>query len=241
MLNRDRQPEILDDPNLPVSDQEQALAGLCRLNRFSGISGMMYRRIRRYVGGGEGTLRVLDIASGSGDIPLQCAAQARRDGLTFHTTMIDINEVAASRQRQLAESLRLPSESIVQDCLREPLPCGFDVITCSLFMHHLDDREAARLMQSMEAAKPRAILISDLMRSRFNLAVVGLASRLLSRSAVVHHDATASVRAAFTREEFQGLAEKALLRPVLVEALFPARFLVTIDDRTVPVMVPSFA
>jgi 2-polyprenyl-3-methyl-5-hydroxy-6-metoxy-1,4-benzoquinol methylase len=241
MIQRDRQPELMDDPGLPEELHHSALVGLARLNRFSGIANAMYRRLRRYVPSGQTRIRVLDVASGAGDIPISCARRARAEGLTCELTMMDISEVAADEQLRRSRNAGVPVDCVVQDCLRQPLPGGFDVITCSLFLHHLDDRDSIRLLQSMQAATPRAILISDLDRSMFNLGLVTLASRVLTRSSVVHTDAALSVRAAYTRHEFKTVAEKALLRPIYVEPSFPCRYFAVIDDETVPIAVPAFA
>lgn len=241
MFPRDRQPERMDDPQLARAEHLHALEGLARLNRVSGISRSMYRRIRRYVPSGESSIRVLDVASGAGDIPIDCAKLAVREGLTLHTTMLDISEVAADQQQRAAQQAGVDAHSAVLDCLRQPLPSGFDVITCSLFMHHLDDHQVTHLLRSMQGAMPRAILISDLDRSRINLALVSIASRLVTRSSVVHTDAALSVRGAYTRSEFKRLAEQAFLRPIRVESTLPCRFFAAVDDQVVTVAAPAFA
>jgi 2-polyprenyl-3-methyl-5-hydroxy-6-metoxy-1,4-benzoquinol methylase len=159
----------------------------------------------------------------------------------FQITTLDINEFAVREQRRRAQLASVEIECIQHDCLHQPLPSGFDIVTCSLFMHHLEDHLAARLLQSMQTAADRAVLICDLDRSRINLALVGTASRVLTRSTVVHTDAPLSVRAAYTREEFKRLAEETLMRPVRVERVIPCRFIATIDEATAPSAVPSFA
>ncbi|MCG8652686.1 MAG: methyltransferase domain-containing protein [Pirellulales bacterium] len=241
MFPRNRQPEWMDDPGLPKEDHRRALLGLSRLNRFSGVAGAMYRRLRRYVAPGQNDLRVLDVASGAGDIPIAWARRAAQDGITMRITALDISDTAAEEQQRRAHLAGVEIESAVQDCLKQPLPAGHDVITCSLFMHHLDDRSTLMLLQAMQMAAERAMVICDLDRSRINLALVGVASRLLTRSPVVHTDALLSVRGAYTRQEFKALAEEALLRPVQIHRSFPCRFIVTVDEATAPVAVPSFA
>ncbi len=241
MLPRDRQPELMDDPSLPASERRQAMAGLARLNRVSGIAGTMYRRLMRYAEPSGQVLRVLDVASGAGDLPIAWARRAQREGAALQITTLDVAEVAAAEQQRRAKAAGVVIDSVVHDCLKQPLPCGFDVVTCSLFMHHLDQHDALKLLQSMQAVAGRAMLICDIDRSTSNLAMIGLATRLMTRSRVVHTDAIRSVRAAFTCDEFRALAEEALLRPIQVERSFPCRFIATIDELTVPVIAPSFA
>jgi SAM-dependent methyltransferase len=241
-LQRDRQPEWMDDPSLPKDEHLRALAGLARLNRCSGVAGSMYRHLRRHaLAQGNRPLCVLDVASGAGDVPIAWARRAKRDGLPIQLTLLDVSGVAVEEQQRRARDLGLSILSLQHDCLNTPLPLGFDVVTSSLFMHHLDDHQAFRLLQSMQAATENALLICDLERSRLALALVSIAAQLLTRSPIVHKDAALSVRGAYTMSEFKKLAESALARPVRIQRAFPCRFVATFDEETVPEPVPAFA
>lgn len=242
MLLRDRQPELMDDPDLPRDQHEHALAGLARLNRFSGVSRATFAHVRRHAKKiGHRPFRILDVASGSGDVPLSWLASAKREGLNLELTMSDISPVAVEQQQCLANSLGVKTHSLQLDCLKSDLPDGFDMVTCSLFMHHLDDHQVFRLLQSMQSATDNAILICDLHRSRFNLAMVSLAAHLLTRSHVVHTDSALSVRAAYTGNEFKQISEKALARPVKIRPSFPCRFIATFDEKVIPEPIAAFA
>jgi 2-polyprenyl-3-methyl-5-hydroxy-6-metoxy-1,4-benzoquinol methylase len=241
-LQRDRQPEQMDAPNLPQDEHLRALAGLARLNFISGVARAMYRHLRRHaVAQGDRPLHVLDVASGGGDVPVAWAARAKREGLPMQFTLLDVSGVAVEEQQRRARARDVEVLSLQHDCLSSPLPAGFDVVTCSLFMHHLDDHQAFKLLQAMQVATDGGLVVCDLERSRFNLALVTIGSRLLTRSPVVHHDASLSVRAAYTMDEFQRLAESALARPVRIQRSFPCRFVAMFDEETVSEAVPAFA
>lgn len=230
----------MDDPTLPPEEHLAALAGLARINRLTGVSRPIYRRLRHYAQVLGGRLRVLDVATGSGDIPIDWGRWARRDGLTLDITAVDISDVAlaeASRKAAAAGVDQIRFEK--RDVIHSRLPGGFDVVTCSLFIHHLDEPTIARLLVGMHASARHAVVICDLERSRLNLAAVWFASRVVTRSKVVHEDATLSVRGALTRFEFERLAAEALDRPVKTQALPPCRFIATVEGIAETVDEPS--
>jgi 2-polyprenyl-3-methyl-5-hydroxy-6-metoxy-1,4-benzoquinol methylase len=239
---RNLQAEAMDDPDLPRDEHELALRGLARLNRCSGVASAMYRRLRRLAMTREQqTLHLLDVASGSGDVPLRWAEWAQRDGWNLQLTLLDLRSVAIEEQQRRARAADLPVLSLQHDCLQSPLPTGFDVATCSLFMHHLENQQAVRLLQAMRRASNGSVIICDLERSYLNLALVSVASRLLSRSRVVHSDATLSIQGAFTMSEFQTISQQALGHPIKIQRLFPCRFVATIDEIASKQPMPSFA
>lgn len=212
----------MDDPGLDPGEHRRALAALARLNRLSNSVGVLWPHIAKLARAAPHPLRVLDVATGRGDVPRQLLARATRAGLSLEMAACDLSPTA------VAEATREPSpiRFFVQDALREPLPGGFDVVTCSLFVHHLDDTDAIRLLQNMAAAG-RWILVNDLVRSRFSYCAVWLACRLLTRSPVVRFDGPASVRSAFTPDEMRRLAERAGLSQVRIQTRFPCRMLLS--------------
>lgn len=238
---RVRTPEWMDDPDLPPDQHEHALTGLRRLNRISGVARPLYLHLLKFANQRPGhTLRVIDIASGHGDVPVQWARWAKSGGTPMHITTTDINDFAVRKQAELARQHDVDVSPIQRNVLTQGLPGGFDVATCSLFMHHLDDAQAKRLLHTMQSCAD-GIVVCDLERSRLNLSLVWMGSRIVTRSKVVHHDASASVRAAYTSNEFKRLAEEALARPVECERLVPARFVIRVGELAAPVAVPAFA
>jgi hypothetical protein len=49
----------------------------------------------------------------------------------------------------------------VLDALGDALPTGYDVVSCSLFLHHLDGSDAVDLLRRMGAAAGRLVLVDD--------------------------------------------------------------------------------
>jgi hypothetical protein len=105
----------------------------------------------------------------------------------------------------------------------DPLPEGYDVITCGLFLHHLSDDQAIAFLNKVSGAASQMVLVDDLCRSRLGLGLAWLATRTLSCSSVVHQDGPMSVRAAFSPEEMYNLAMTAGLSDVRIIRHWPER------------------
>ena len=96
---------------------------------------------------------------------------------------------------------------------------------CSLFLHHLAERDAVLLLGRMAAAAQCLVLVNDLERNAANGVLVWTGSRLLSRSSIVHTDALLSMKNAFTPAELAALATQAGLKDFKIRAHWPARML----------------
>ena len=228
-LPRQRTEEWMDDPAIDPALHDAALAGLRRLNAVSMIAPLVARHLRALAADvAPRPLRVLDVASGSGDLPIAWSLAARRRGWGLNVTAIDRSGHAI--ETTLRGARRAGVEIGVQQCdvLAQPLPRGFDVVTCSLFLHHLDGPDVTRLVGEMTRVAGRAVLLCDLERTRVNLALVSTAARLVTRCPVVHHDAAASIRGAWTRTELADLIAAAVTTPVPVRSMPPCRMMALI-------------
>lgn len=239
---RDLRPEVMDDPNLDPAEHRKALIGLSRLNRLSGAASLLWpvvmqaaRQTKKARRGRP--LRVLDLATGSADVPLHLARRGARSGLAMEIVGVDRSPVAvAEAERAFAAQQGLAgiqARFLAGDVLDAglALPTGWDLVMCSLFCHHLSDEQVVRLLEVMRGiagcGSGGMVVVSDLERSQLNLMMVGVGSRLVTRSRVVHADAVQSVRAAFTCDEFAALCIQAGLAGATIHKCFPARFLMT--------------
>ncbi len=227
MRLRDLQPELMDDPALPAAEHRRALVGLARLNSYSDSVGVLWPKVRRVAIELGRPVKILDVATGSGDVPLGLWQRAKRAGFKLELSACDISPLALETAAERTSAAGASVEYFAADALAEPLPAGFDIVTCSLFLHHLSDDNAVTLLARLAEASERLLLVNDLSRSRWNLGLVWMATRLLTRSRVVRADGPLSVRAAFTAREATALAERAGLTGATVASRFPCRWLLT--------------
>ena len=226
--SRIREPEIMDDPLLDGSRHEAALRGLSRLNYLSGSARTIWPPLvalaRKH---GRRQLRVLDVATGAGAVPVRVWHIARRAGLRLEIHGLDVSPRAVEFAARRAAAEQAPIQFSVLDVLASPLPGDFDVVTCSLFLHHLAEEQGVLLLQAMAKATKHLVLVNDLRRSAAGLALAHLAAWTLSGSDVVRVDGARSVRAAFTVHEATVLARTAGLNGAIVERHWPLRFLLS--------------
>lgn len=223
---RRREPEIIDQLDLDEGRHVHALRGLARINRWSGSARLLWPAVRDLARRWSGVpARLLDIATGGGDVPIQLWHKAHRAGLPLHIEGCDRSPTAIAHAMRAAAAQGADVSFFEWNALTGPLPEGYDILTCSLFLHHLDEEEAVLLLTRMGAAARRLVLINDLRRSRSGLLLAYVATRVLTRSPVVHVDGPASVMAAFTPGEMRQLAERAGLHGGRVVRRWPFRFL----------------
>jgi 2-polyprenyl-3-methyl-5-hydroxy-6-metoxy-1,4-benzoquinol methylase len=225
-------PEVMDDPRLAADAHRRALRALARLNRLSRSPEILWppiralaRRLR------QDRLRVLDVASGAGDVALRLWRLARCSGIALEITGLDVAPRAVEFARRRAERRGAPIFYRQCDVLEDPLPEGYDVVMTSLFLHHLREDEARRLLAQMAGAARHLVLVNDLRRCRRGLVLAYLASRLFSLSPVVRADAPRSVRAAYSLDEARHLAVEAGLAEAAIRRRWPCRYLLSWERR----------
>jgi ubiquinone/menaquinone biosynthesis C-methylase UbiE len=237
LLKRNLQPEFMDNPSLAYDEHARALDGLARLNRISGAARMLWPHVRRVATGGAPgeapSVSVLDVATGSADVPIGLAMLARRS-VRLDLRAYDISpsalDFAAERARRAAVPLTLQQRDVVSRGFTEP-DSSIDVVMCSLFLHHLKEDAVIGLLGEMRRVARRLVLISDLRRCSAGLAAAYLASRAMSRSKVVHTDAVRSVQGSFTIDELRALAERAEMPDACLRRCWPFRMLLTWDKK----------
>lgn len=221
-MTRTRRPaaELMDAPDVDPAELDRALGDLRLVNRVFGGGHAAVAAAMAALGDTtrtQGIVTVLDLCTGSADIPLALLRRARRSGIDLRIVATDLHPgaVSAARTRTADEpAIRVEAADALD--LSYP-PRAFDLVMCHTALHHFDDDEAGRLLAGMGRVAARSVVVTDLARGRLALAAVRLLAGTLWRGhPVTRHDSVVSVRAAFTPEEALTLARAAgLVRPRL--------------------------
>ena len=217
--------ELIDQPGHPYEEIVRALREIEWVNRHLAGWRVLRRCLPRLLDPlpPDRELRVLDLGTGSGDLPRAMARWARERGRRLLAVGVDnCAEVVAFARRECADD---PDVRIVQaDLFHLPFPPRqFDLVVCSLFLHHFAPAAAVRMLQVMAHNSRHAILVNDLQRHRLAYWAIWLLSRLQRRGRLFRHDAPISVLRAYRAGELRDLLRRAGLQEVVVERVFPFR------------------
>lgn len=218
--------ERMDEPDQDAAELGRSLADLRGVNRWLGGTRVVLHHLRRLVARHpRPAYRVLDVATGSADIPLEVAAWARARGVPMKVTATDLHATTlAFARRRAAGDPDVRVEPA--DALHLPYGDGaFDLVLCSTALHHFDARgDLLRVLGELRRVGAIGGIVNDLRRSRPAL----LGARLLAATfwrnhPVTAHDGPLSVRRSFTPAELDELARAAGLPGARVHRHEPFR------------------
>ncbi len=186
--------EILDSDACPPVEVEASLRDICRINRWFGGIATTRNLIERVSGAtGRNHFSMLEVAAGFGEVSKLAGRQLASKGITLD--VMDLDRVRTHLLRG--------NRAVVADALALPFQdSSFDLVSCSLFAHHLEPDELARFTHEALRVSRCAVLINDLVRHPLHVALV-YAGFPLMRSYVSRVDGLASVRRAYIPDEMR--------------------------------------
>jgi SAM-dependent methyltransferase len=207
------EPELIDRPGLDRALLHEELRLLEDLNRRLSGHKLVIESVERLLGPATPkSLSILDLGTGSADIPRAIVAWAQQKKIAITITAVDGN----------AEILKFAEESsrdwqeinFAQYDLRS-LPYAknsFDLVLCSLALHHFNEAEAIAILRRISEIARIGYAVNDLRRNWLSIAFTELLVRTAIRSQIFRHDAPKSCRAAFSVPELRALGESAGLK-----------------------------
>jgi len=196
----------MDRPQ-PVSPElEVDLRNLRKLNRYFGSYRLIEHFLRRWIQP-RSSMRILDLATGSGDIPRLIVDYARKVNATVSIEAIDQQTSTLEIARGLSGSY--PEIEFSQGNILELKRDPSDIVFSSLALHHFSETDAVTVLKRCRALSQKRVLVSDLRRGVVATVGVFLLTNLLFREEMTRVDARLSAERAFSFSEFRSLAERA--------------------------------
>ena len=175
--------------------------------------------VGRHVGS---TLRILDVGSGSCDIPLAVSRWAGARGIPVQFTCLETAGHVVDLGRGKLAMAGDPAVQLLQEDVFTHTPTvPYDYAVGSMCFHHFSDVQILALLRRLRGFVRHSVLINDLRRTP----LASLGARLLltvaAAPAGVRHDALLSIRRGFKVNELDALLQQLDSVTVSVE---PARW-----------------
>jgi ubiquinone/menaquinone biosynthesis C-methylase UbiE len=229
--------EILDAGGYAEEEIRGNLADLRFYNAWFAGSRIAIRAVARLLAREDGAaprrLSLLDVATGSGDIPAAVATWLSRRGVDALTVGADANAQVLEEARRCRKRGMAPVSLLAGDACRLPHPDrSVDIVICCNFLHHLDANAAVGALREMARVARAGVVAVDLIRTRTAWLNVWLLTRLTTLNRLTRHDGPLSVRRAFVPRELVAMAAQAGMRGAVVRRAGPVRMVLTC--RTTP-------
>jgi 2-polyprenyl-3-methyl-5-hydroxy-6-metoxy-1,4-benzoquinol methylase len=229
-MRRSTAKEMMDSQDNPRELLQDDLRNLRIINRYLGNHRSILRGVARAVS--EHKLKdfsLLDVGTGSADIPVAIVEWARLRGLSAKIVALDSEpvtlETAADQTRDYAEIALLRCDGMA-------LPfaaASFDFVLSSQVLHHFTEDGVIQLLRGWAQVARRALILSDLVRHPIAYYGIRLLTRVFTRNIMTRTDGPLSVQRAFTLDEWRELFGRAGIGPFRMIPSFPFRHLTLIS------------
>lgn len=215
--------ELLDRPDADPRLVRRNLADLVKANRWLGGHRALSLALRRTLGDlpGGTRLTLLDIGTGSGDLPAYCRAWGRTRDLTI--TPVGLERVPAAARIAAGSGLATFIGCASAFPVRSK---SVDIVLVSQVVHHFNRDAAVELLRWCDRFARRAVIMVDLRRSRMAAAAFHVGSRILGFAPITIDDGLTSIERGLTLEEARRLLSDAGV-PATVTPVVPYRLIAT--------------
>ena len=203
--------EFLDHPNCDPALAEASFHFMEIVNRYFGgihvVRRFLSTEIRKRHS--KAPLRILDIGSGSCDIPLALSRWALANNIPLHLTCLEMAGYAidiASRKLNMEGNMAI--SLLQEDVFIHQPPEPYDYAVASMSFHHFTDSQILILLERLRGFVIDSVLINDLRRTQLTNLSAKLLLSCTAMPAGVWHDALLSIQRGFTVGELNDLLQQ---------------------------------
>ncbi len=196
--------EVLRDALDKIANINRLLGGN-RLTR-KGLEWLLKRK--RAIGTSNTEITILDVGCGNGDMLRELAGYASKRQLNFKLIGMDANEFTIKHARELSTAypnISYKCADIFQEIKQEQL---YDVILCTLTLHHFKDEEILTLMNSFKKSSTLGVIINDLHRSAVAYYLFKVLCFVFGLNQMSRDDGLVSILRGFKREDLLQLSKQ---------------------------------
>ncbi len=203
--------EWLDDDLGSPEEVAASLEDLWFLNSHFGVLRNYESLLRLAIAGMpavSGSIRWLEAGAGSGRTADWICRSLQNSGLAVQPYLMDRKwtHFESAFRRQIGPAAFTRLRPVAADITQAPFaPESFDLVSCSLMLHHFSGEAALNLLRQLAELARHALVVLDLERAWPPFVFMHLL-RPWFRSRLTRNDAPASFRQAYSRDELHDLA-----------------------------------
>ena len=211
---RTDEPEIMDDFSLTGEVLRDALDKIAKINQLLGgnkltLPGVqsLISRIALYK-----TVTIVDIGCGNGDMLRTLAKYADENDINFKLIGIDANSFTINHAKELSKeypNISYQCEDIFDIKFNS---LKYDVVVCTLTLHHFKDDEILNLMSVFYKNASIGIVINDLQRSKLAYRLFQALCFVFQLNSMSREDGLVSILRGFKKQELEDFSKKLQLK-----------------------------
>ncbi|WP_375579512.1 methyltransferase domain-containing protein [Marivirga tractuosa] len=209
---RSEEEEIMDDLSDDSPSLYQALKELDIINHWLGGNAITLNAVKKiFQENPKREWQIADLGCGSGEMLLKIAKWCRIQNIKVQLHGFDANPNVITYAKDHCKGypeISFHAENIFSKRFKNK---EFNVICCTLFLHHFPQNDLVNLLKQFHAQSDK-VIINDLHRHPFAYYSIKWITRFFSKSTMVQNDACLSVWRAFTKKDWKEILQLAEIK-----------------------------
>lgn len=206
---RSEAPEIMDDFSLEGKLLRDTFDKLELINRLLGGNRVTIDGVAKILKNHpkDKPITIIDLGCGHGDILRDVAKFGKKQGYQFQLIGVDANTDAIAYANELSKDYEELQFLNIDIFSKEFEKIEFDVVLCTLFLHHFKPSELLSLLKTNFNKARIGIVVNDLQRSRWAYYLFKLVT-VFTKNHMVKEDGLTSILKAFKRKDLIIITEQ---------------------------------
>jgi 2-polyprenyl-3-methyl-5-hydroxy-6-metoxy-1,4-benzoquinol methylase len=223
---RTNEPEIMDDFALEGETLRDALDKIAKINRLLGGNQLTLQGVQQLLKdiSKSKTITIVDIGCGNGDMLRALADYGKKNNYSFNLIGIDANAFTVNHAETLSkayENISYRCEDIF-DAEFKSLP--YDMVLCTLTLHHFKDEEILSLMKVFYQNASIGIVINDLHRSAIAYRLFQALCFVFQLNDMSREDGLVSILRGFKKAEIENYSKQLQLKKYTIQWKWAFRY-----------------
>ena len=207
---RSCEPEIMDDFAMEGEILREALDKIAKINQLLGGNLLTLRGVQDLIANipNQTKITIVDVGCGNGDMLRTLSDYSLKNNLNFKLIGIDANAFTINHAQELSSNypnISFRCEDVFEKNFEE---LKYDIVLCTLTLHHFKDDEIIQLMTIFNANSKVGIVINDLHRSAVSYRLFQALCFVFRLNHMSREDGLISILRGFKKEELVNFSKK---------------------------------